>query len=392
MLLYENAAIALYGIIQTQDIPMNSRPRIGISARGLGKVASGPNSYIEDFTRELIHQAQDYEIHVYYNSSDSLGFFADTPEHVVPASNILFWDHILLPRQMKRDGISLAIFPKGTISISPPCQAIPIMLDLGYFYGELNPYKRLNTIYMKPAMRYAAKKAVSILTISEHTRQDVIRLLDVRPEKVLNIYGAASESYRPIQDPVVLNDVRRRYSLKEPFIFFPTSISPRKNFPRLLDAFESVQDKIPHHLYFTGSVSWNADAVLERLKGPISERVHQLGKVPFEDMADLYTLAQFTVYPSLFEGLGLPVLEAFQCGSAVITSGETSLPEVAGDAALIVDAYSIESIAQGLVRLGTDAGLRSELRRKGFDQARLFTWERTVSKVLDHITTRIFFS
>ncbi|HET9589045.1 MAG TPA: glycosyltransferase family 1 protein [Anaerolineales bacterium] len=371
---------------------MNSRPRIGISARGLGKVASGPNSYIEDFTRELIHQAQDYEIHVYYNSSDSLGFFADTPEHVVPASNIFFWDHILLPRQMKRDGISLAIFPKGTISISPPCQAIPIMLDLGYFYGELNPYKRLNTIYMKPAMRYAAKKAVSILTISEHTRQDVIRLLDVRPEKVLNIYGAASESYRPIQDPVVLNDVRRRYSLKEPFIFFPTSISPRKNFPRLLDAFESVQDKIPHHLYFTGSVSWNADAVLERLKGPISERVHQLGKVPFEDMADLYTLAQFTVYPSLFEGLGLPVLEAFQCGSAVITSGETSLPEVAGDAALIVDAYSIESIAQGLVRLGTDAGLRSELRRKGFDQARLFTWERTVSKVLDHITTRIFFS
>ena len=214
MLLYENAAIALYGIIQTQDIPMNSRPRIGISARGLGKVASGPNSYIEDFTRELIRQAQDYEIHVYYNSSDSLGFFADTPEHVVPASNIFFWDHILLPRQMKRDGISLAIFPKGTISISPPCQAIPIMLDLGYFYGELNPYKRLNTIYMKPAMRYAAKKAVSILTISEHTRQDVIRLLDVRPEKVLNIYGAASESYRPIQDPVVLNDLRRRDSLK----------------------------------------------------------------------------------------------------------------------------------------------------------------------------------
>ena len=372
-----------------QDIPMNSKPRIGISARGLGKVFSGPNSYIEDFTREFIRQARDYEIHVYYNSSDSLGFFEDALEHVVPGSNILLWDHVLLPRQMKRDGISLTIFPKGTISISPPCKAIPIMLDLGYFYGALDPYKRLNTIYMRWAMRFSANKAVSIFTISEHTRQDVIRLLHTPPEKVLNIFGAASESYRPVEDKSVLNDVRMRYKLEEPFIFFPTSISPRKNFPRLLDAFESVKDKIPHHLYFTGSVSWNADEVIQRLSGSISERIHQLGKVPFEEMAALYTLSQFTIYPSLFEGLGLPVLEAFQCGSPVITSSETSLPEIAGDAALMVNAHSSESIAEGLIRLATDAGLRSELRRKGFDQARLFTWEKTVSKALEHIATKI---
>ena len=179
-----------------QDIPMNSKPRIGISARGLGKVFSGPNSYIEDFTREFIRQARDYEIHVYYNSSDSLGFFEDALEHVVPGSNILLWDHVLLPRQMKRDGISLTIFPKGTISISPPCKAIPIMLDLGYFYGALDPYKRLNTIYMRWAMRFSANKAVSIFTISEHTRQDVIRLFHTPPEKVLNIFGADRKSTR----------------------------------------------------------------------------------------------------------------------------------------------------------------------------------------------------
>lgn len=148
-------------------------------------------------------------------------------------------------------------------------------------------------------------------------------------------------------------------------------------------------DKIPHHLYFTGGVSWNSDKVIQRLSGPISERVHQLGKVPFEDMAALYTLAEFTIYPSLFEGLGLPVLEAFQCGSPVITSGETSLPEITGDAALIVNAYSTESIAAGLFRLATDAGLRSELRRSGFDRAKLFTWKQTVSQALDHIATKL---
>lgn len=368
---------------------MNSKPRIGISARGLGKVFSGPNSYIEDFTRELMRQAQNYEIHVYYNSSGSLGVFEEAVEHVVPSSNILLWDHALLPQQMKRDGISLAIFPKGTISLSPPCQAIPIMLDLGYFYGKLNPYKRLNTIYMKRAMRFAANKATSIFTISEFTRQDVIRLLNVRPEKVLNIFGAASKTYGPVQDTSVLSDVEKRYKLAEPFIFFPTSVSPRKNFARLLDAFESVKDKIPHHLYFTGSLSWNTGKIIRRLNGPISERVHRLGKVPSEDMAALYTLSQFTIYPSLFEGLGLPVLEAFQCGSPVITSHETSLPEVAGDAALMVNAYSVESIAEGLVRLAMDSGLRSEMRRKGFSQVKRFTWEKTVRKALEHIATKL---
>jgi glycosyltransferase involved in cell wall biosynthesis len=371
---------------------MNSKPRIGISARGLGKVFSGPNSYIENFTRELIRQARDYEIHVYYNSSESLGLFKDALEHVVPGPNILLWDHVLLPGQMKQEHISLAIFPKGTISISPPCRALPIMHDLGYFYDELAPYKRLNTIYMKRAMKFAADRATSIFAVSEYTRQDIIRLFHTPPEKVLSIFGAASEAYRPVQDTPVLNDIRMRYKLEEPFIFFPTSISPRKNFPRLLDAFESVKDKIAHHLYFTGGVSWNADKVIQRLSGPISERVHQLGKVPFEDMAALYTLAQFTIYPSLFEGLGLPVLEAFQCGSPVITSSETSLPEITGHAALIVDAYSAESIANGLIRLATDASLRSELRRKGFEQAKSFTWEKTVSKALEHITSKISFT
>jgi glycosyltransferase involved in cell wall biosynthesis len=368
---------------------MNNKPKIAISARGLGKVFSGPNSYTENFTRELIRQAQDFEIHIYYNSSESFGIFEHAVEHVVPGSNIFIWDHLLLPKQLKRDSIALTIFPKGTISFRLPCKVIPIMLDLGYFYSKLNPYRKLNTIYMKHAMQFSARRADAIFAISEYTRQDVIRLLGVPPEKVLNILGAASEAYRPLQDLSHLNEVQERYKLYEPFIFFPTNISPRKNFPRLLDAFELVRSQIPHHLYFTGSVAWNTDDVIQRLNGPISERVHQLGEVPFEDMAALYTLAHFTIYPSLFEGLGLPVLEAFQCGSPVIVSNETSLPEITGEAALTVDAYSTESIAQGIVRLATDANLRSQLKQKGIMQAKMFTWQTTVRKAMDYIETKI---
>ncbi len=136
---------------------MTPKQRIGISARNLGKVFSGPNAYTEGFTRELIRQAGDYEVHVYYNSAESLGFFEGAVEHVVPGSNTLIWDHLSLPQQMKADRISLAIFPKGTISLWLPCKAIPIMLDLGYFFGHLNPYRKLNTFYMKRAMKFAAR-------------------------------------------------------------------------------------------------------------------------------------------------------------------------------------------------------------------------------------------
>lgn len=364
------------------------KPKIGISARGVGAAFTGPNSYTMDFTRELIRQAQDCEIHVYYNSLKHLGFIDGGVEHVVPGSNLLLWDHVLLPLQMKRDGISLAIFPKGTASIFPPCRTALITLDLGYFYKELSPYRKLNTIYMKYAMRYSAQKAEVVFTISEHTRQDVLRFLHVPAEKTLNIHGAASLNYRPVRDPAELDEIRHRNDLREPFIFFPTNVSPRKNFMRILDAFESIQDSLPHHLYFTGNITWDAGDVFKRLAGPISNRVHQLGEVPREEMAGLYTLAEFTIYPSLFEGLGLPVLEAFQCGSPVLTSGETSLPEIAGNAALIVDAYSVDSIAQGMHRMATDANLRSELKRRGFEQAELYTWEKTVRKALKHIRSK----
>ncbi|SRR5581483_94470 len=365
---------------------MTSRIKIGICARGLGSSFSGPNSYIEGFTKEFIKQANNFEIHVYYNSPESAGSFAGAIEHIISSTNSFFWDHVLLPLQVKRDNISLLIFPKGTISAQLPCKAVPIMLDLGYFYTNLNPYRKLDTIYMRRAMSFSAHKADMIFSISEHTRQDIIRFLHVPPEKVINIYGAAAKNYQPVNDANILNRVKTQYQLVDPFIFFPTNVSPRKNFNRLLDAFEMIKDKIPHHLYFTGSVAWNTKDVIDRLKGPISSRVHKLGRVPPPDIPALYTLAQFTVYPSLFEGLGLPVLEAFQCGSPVLTSNQTSLPEIAGDAAMIVDAYSQQSLAEGLTRMANDPQLRDSLRSKGFEQAKNFTWEKTVKTALNSIT------
>lgn len=362
--------------------------RIAISARGLNSHFSGPLEYIKGFTSALIRLASHHEIFVYYNTSSLLGQNPPAVERVLRKTPALIWDHVQLPLALARDKIDLAIFPKGAIPFLSPCRSLSIMLDMGYFHPHLNAYKPMDTLYNRIALRHAAKFAWGIFTISQYTADDAVRLFGVPQEKIQNIYGGVSEAYQPVRDQSILNDVRARYRLYEPFIFYPTSISPRKNITRVLDAFEQVQDRIPHHLYFTGKAAWNSPDVEERLNGPISARVRRLGAVPPQDMPAIYTLADFTIYPSLFEGLGLPVLEAFRCGSPVLTSDQSSLPEIAGDAALVVDGYSADAIADGFLKMANDAHLRSQLRERGFLQAQKFTWENTARTALDFIEKR----
>lgn len=361
--------------------------RIGIAARGLKSYFSGPREYIEGFVGTFVRQATPHQVYLYYNTDEFVSRYPQAVERALPPAHDLFWDHLLLPYALRRDNIDLVIFPKGTISLVLPCRAIPIVLDMGYFYPELNAYKTLNTLYMRLALRYSAKRAWGIFTISQATATDVIRLLGIAPERVQNIYGGVHDHYQPVTAPAILESVRIRYGLETPFIFYPTSISPRKNIDRVLNAFEQVQDKIPHHLYFTGKAAWRSSATEEYLRGPISTRVHRLGSVAPEDMPSLYSLADFTIYPSLFEGLGLPVLEAFKCGSPVMTSDQSCLPEIAGDAALIVESYNVQSIAQGMLRMGQDKKLRRLLRRRGFERVKMFTWENTVRVALNWINS-----
>ncbi len=364
------------------------KTRIAISARGLNAAFSGPKSYIDGFTRAFSKIAGQHDVYVYYNTPKLIGSYPETQERVLPVTHNLIWDHLVLPRALQKDKIDIAIFPKGTIPLICSAKSIAIMLDLGYFYPKLNAYRPLDTLYMKMGMRFAAKHASGVFSISEYTAKDVINILHAAPQKVHNIY-AGVDKYRLIRDQSVLEAVKKKYQLQPPFIFYPTSISPRKNIDRTLDAFEKIQDQIPHHLYFTGKLSWNSRHTQKRLDGNISQRVHLLGSVPPEDMPALYSLSAFTIYPSLFEGFGLPVVEAFLCESAVLTSNETSLPEVAGDAALVVSAYSIDDIAHGIYRLATDDILRQELIEKGKKQAKKFTWENTAQAALDWIDANL---
>ena len=364
--------------------------KIAIAARGLTSEHKGPNELIYGLIQGLLKYWSSIDLHIYYDNCVKTTIFPDATEHMLPVKNRLLWDHVLFPLAAKKHSIDFVIFPKGPVPLWNPYSFGAFILDLGYFHREIQAYKTLDTWYMKFILPYAVKKADVVWTISHHTRKDVIEILGVNPDKVHVAYLAPNDRYSRIKDANLLENVARKYLLRFPFIFYPTSISPRKNIERLLRAFKKVQHKIPHHLYLTGGIGWNNEEVVDMLRDRVlSQRVHLLGKVEPDEMPVLYTLSDFTTYVSLFEGFGLPVIEAFRCGSPVLISDQTSLPEIAQNAALMVDAYDENSIAQGLYEMATNADLRKRLVLLGYEQANQFTWEKTISQIKQDILANI---
>ena len=191
--------------------------------------------------------------------------------------------------------------------------------------------------------------------------------------------------FRPIEDEGELERVRRRYSLDEPFILSLGTLEPRKNYVRLIEACAQLRRRLPSapSLIIAGGHGWLYEDILAAAKRHGNGSVRSLGFVPDEDLPALYTLAELFAFPSLYEGFGLPPLEAMACGTPVVCSNRPSLPETAGDAALMVDAEDIEGLATAMQRALEDEKLRTEMIAKGLAQANRFTWKKAAEKLLD---------
>jgi len=297
-------------------------------------------------------------------------------------SNRFLWDHFWLPPQLQKDKVDIALFLKGTMSYNLPCKGAVLFHDLGYFQKKLKPYRLLETIYMKIMMTRAGKKASRIFTVSDHTGEEATKTLGINPVKIRTVYPNCSPDFKVISNHVLLNTVQATYRLPENYIFWPTSLSPRKNSDRVLDAFASLLDKIPQQLVITGGKAWKTKPIILRINSEFPGRIKLLGNVPHDHMAALYNLANFTIYPSLLEGFGFPILESFRCGRAILTSNLTSMPEIAGQAAYLVNPYSTEEIAEGIRQLATNEPLRHALEEKGLERAKMFSWQRSVEGIL----------
>ncbi|MCK4315215.1 MAG: glycosyltransferase family 4 protein, partial [Anaerolineae bacterium] len=248
--------------------------------------------------------------------------------------------------------------------------------DLGYLrYPEA--HTRRQRTYLRWSTSWNAHQSAHLLLDSETTKADLVARYRVRPEKMTVVYPGWDETLRPLTDAAALAAVRARYGLDRPYILHVGTLQPRKNLVRLVEAFACIRDGRVG-LVLAGGKGWLYDelfATVETLG--LSKEVIFPGYVMNDDLPLWYNAATTLAYPSLYEGFGMQVLEAQACGTPVLTSNVSSLPEAAGDAALMVHPRDVKALAAGLNRLLADEHLRRQLRAAGLAHARQFTWSRT---------------
>jgi glycosyltransferase involved in cell wall biosynthesis len=267
-----------------------------------------------------------------------------------------------------------------------PCRSVVTIHDCIHLMFPQYLPNRLALTYARASIAMAARRATRVLTVSESSKRDIVRLVDVDPAKIDVIYNSYDERFGVEPGDEDIERVRERFQLHDPFVLYAGNVKPHKNLERLIDAFQVVRKRGLDNvkLVLIGD-DISKYAALRRAvhRHQLHQHVRFLGFVPEETLAVMYRLASVFVFPSLYEGFGLPPLEAMASGTPVVTSNLSSLPEVAGDAAMLVDPYDPEAIADGIYRVLTDDTLRHSMRAKGIERARQFSWEQSVRRVHD---------
>lgn len=240
--------------------------------------------------------------------------------------------------------------------------------------------------FFKFAVPRSIRKASVIITVSESTKRDLLSYFDIDEKKVTTILEGVEENFRPITDIDVLRSVKIRYGLLDRFVLYLGSIKPYKNLEGVLESFSKLyrtgfNDNVK--LVIAGLKHFSLDKVNNKISMlDIKDKVLHVGFIDEKDLPVVYTLAEVFLFPSIWEGFGLPALEAMACGTPVITSNTTSLPEVVGDAGMQVNPYNIAEITHNLMLLLNDSGLRKVLSQRGIERVRTFTWEKAARETL----------
>lgn len=359
--------------------------RIAIDARKLRDFGIG--TYIRNILIELSRLDRETEYVVLcrpddIEAGDVLGRnFRMVPE-AAPAYSIA--EQFRIPLSLAREKVDLLHEPHYVLPPLLRCRSVVTIHDCIHLMFPQYLPNRLAYVYAKGSMWTATRKANKILTVSEASKRDILRFFDVPPDKVDVIYNAIDERFLAPADPERMDQARQRYQLDHPFVLYVGNIKPHKNIERLIDAFGRARGQCPDDLklIIIGDEISKYPALRQSVhKHKLDKHVRFLGFQPMETLAAFYRLARVFVFPSLYEGFGLPPLEAMACGAPVVTSNVSSLPEVAGGAALLVDPHDADAIAAGIVQAVNDETLRQDLIARGRDRARSFSWTQSVRRI-----------
>ncbi|MEK7278812.1 MAG: glycosyltransferase family 1 protein [Chloroflexota bacterium] len=284
------------------------------------------------------------------------------------------WTHLGLSAELFRRRPDCLFVPAHVLPLYHPCPSVVTIHDLGYLhFPESHPMGQ--RLYLDWTTRFSARHATALIADSEATKRDLIARYRVSAEKITVVYPGFDSALKPVRHPSRRSPVAEKYDLPDKFLLHVGTIQPRKNLERLIEAFDPSQIS----LVLAGQRGWLADSIYEKGK---AKGVLFLDYVDDEDLAALYSSAAAYVAPSLYEGFGFTVLEAMACGAPVICSDGGSLPEVAGEAAIIVPAADTQALAEAIRRVTTDEALRRSMIMNGFRNVGRFSWPRAAEQTL----------
>jgi glycosyltransferase involved in cell wall biosynthesis len=295
-----------------------------------------------------------------------------------------FWTQTRLAFELLLHPVDVFMLPIQALPFLHPRKSVIVVHDIAYeFFPEAFPSFML--FYLKLTTRFGVHAAKKIITVSQSTKNDVVKTYGVDPDKITVIYLGVDEKFKPLGYDTVQNVLDKHNLSFKKYILFTGTMQPRKNITRLVDAYIKLKKEyhIEEKLAIVGGKGWLWEPIMKKIdEAGFKDSIKLLGYVESADLPALYNGASLLTLPALYEGFGLPPLEAMACGTPVVVSNISSLPEVVGEAGELVDPNSVDSIAEGILKVLMDKNLQQDMSKKGEQRAKEFTWENTARKTL----------
>lgn len=364
--------------------------KIGIMVRGLNYRGSGVFTIISGLIQELSNNNYQHEVFLFTDPTQSFPYSLDNAKIKIipidPGANSsigkFIWDHFAIGYACRKFNIDVLYSPTHVRPIYSPCPTVVQVLDM--MYHKFPQYwNRFDSLYFQIFVSLLTSRATRISAISENTKRDIMSILNIEENKIEVIYPGVPCEFKVVNKRESVR-IREKLNLPKPYIFFNGSFHPRKNLSSLVEAFESIGSDIEHDLVIKVSRNWQDKKLKHQISSsPLSSRI-KLFEAYFniDDLVYLYNEADIFVFPSLYEGFGFPVLEALACGCPTIASDISSIPEVTGDAAILVSPDDIESLRDAILELSKDYQKREYLKQNARKQIGKFSWKKSASRTL----------
>ena len=349
----------------------------------------GTGNYVYNLVKALAKIDSKNNYRLYLKKPVSKEFYFEQKNfHFRPLGSLTyrtFWSQMRLPVELFSHKPEILHIPAGhKIPPFQPCKTIVTIYDTAFltFKNYFHPSVRWRSVKFT---RHAIRHADRIIAISESTKKDITDFYEVNPDRIVVIYLGVEEIYRPLNDMDRINKIRQKYNVKSDYILFVGVLQPRKNISRLIKAFNSLlrRKEKDYQLVIVGKKGWLYKEIFQTVKElRLEDKVIFTGYVPREEIPILMNGAKLFVFPSLYEGFGIPLLEAMACGTPVIASKVSSIPEIVGDAGCLFDPYNEKEITEVMFDVLSKEGLRKEMSKNGLERAKLFSWEKAARETL----------